>query len=74
MINLSNTKIGTYQLAIVAQAANKPLYAVVESYKFLNLFPLSQSDLPTRFSLEWKDTMDNEPIGSIKVFFLISMI
>ncbi|CAG8560267.1 69_t:CDS:2 [Paraglomus occultum] len=39
--------IGTYQLAIVAKAANKPFYAVLESYKFLRLFPLNQYDLPT---------------------------
>ncbi|CAG8567431.1 11817_t:CDS:10, partial [Scutellospora calospora] len=39
--------IGTYQLAIVAKAANKPFYAVIESYKFVRLFPLNQYDLPT---------------------------
>ncbi|KAJ2778651.1 translation initiation factor eIF-2B subunit alpha [Coemansia javaensis] len=40
-------KIGTYQLAIVAKAANKPFYALAESYKFVRLYPLSQYDLPT---------------------------
>ncbi|CAG8445088.1 7772_t:CDS:10 [Dentiscutata erythropus] len=39
--------IGTYQLAVVAKAANKPFYAVIESYKFVRLFPLNQYDLPT---------------------------
>nr|CAG8434685.1 7034_t:CDS:10 [Entrophospora candida] len=39
--------IGTYQLAIVAKAANKPFYAVIESYKFVRIFPLNQYDLPT---------------------------
>ncbi|CAG8579290.1 8895_t:CDS:10 [Funneliformis caledonium] len=39
--------IGTYQVAVVAKAANKPLYAVIESYKFVRLFPLNQYDLPT---------------------------
>ncbi|KAJ1977954.1 translation initiation factor eIF-2B subunit alpha [Dimargaris verticillata] len=40
-------QIGTYQLSVVAKAANKPFYAVAESYKFVRLFPLSQFDLPT---------------------------
>ncbi|CAI2174822.1 7616_t:CDS:2 [Funneliformis geosporum] len=34
-------------VAVVAKAANKPLYAVIESYKFVRLFPLNQYDLPT---------------------------
>ncbi|KAI7831931.1 translation initiation factor eIF-2B alpha subunit [Kickxella alabastrina] len=40
-------KIGTYQLAIIARAAKKPLYALAESFKFVRLYPLSQYDLPT---------------------------
>ncbi|KAF8323190.1 nagb/rpia/CoA transferase-like protein [Clavulina sp. PMI_390] len=39
--------VGSYQMAIVAKALNKPLYALAESYKFLRSFPLSQYDLPT---------------------------
>jgi len=39
--------VGSNQLAIIAKAANKPFYAVAESYKFHRLFPLSQNDLPT---------------------------
>ncbi|KAJ2808359.1 translation initiation factor eIF-2B subunit alpha [Coemansia guatemalensis] len=50
-------KIGTYQLAIIARAAKKPLYALAESYKFVRLYPLSQYDLPTYRSdlLSFKD-------------------
>jgi translation initiation factor eIF-2B subunit alpha len=40
-------KIGTYQLAIVAKALQKPLYVASETYKFARLYPLSQSDLPS---------------------------
>ncbi|KAG0327124.1 translation initiation factor eIF-2B subunit alpha [Dissophora globulifera] len=40
-------QIGSYQMAIVAKATNKPFYAVAESYKFVRLFPLNQYDLPT---------------------------
>ncbi|EDQ92685.1 uncharacterized protein MONBRDRAFT_19405 [Monosiga brevicollis MX1] len=38
--------IGTYQAAMAAKCANKPFYAVAESFKFVRLFPLSQKDLP----------------------------
>ncbi|SGZ22900.1 BQ5605_C022g09558 [Microbotryum silenes-dioicae] len=39
--------IGSYQVAVVAKAMGKPLYALAESFKFTRLFPLSQYDLPT---------------------------
>lgn len=39
-------KIGTYSLALVAHTANKPLFAVAESFKFARLFPLKQRDIP----------------------------
>ncbi|KIY50879.1 nagb/rpia/CoA transferase-like protein [Fistulina hepatica ATCC 64428] len=39
--------VGSNQIAILAKAANKPFYALAESYKFHRLFPLSQYDLPT---------------------------
>jgi len=42
--------VGSYQVAIIAKAANKPLYALAESYKFLRSFPLSQYDLSTHNS------------------------
>jgi len=38
--------VGTYQVALVAKAFQKPFYALAESYKFLRHFPLSQTDLP----------------------------
>ncbi|PVU90430.1 hypothetical protein BB559_004632 [Furculomyces boomerangus] len=38
-------KIGSYQLAILAKAAGKPLYALAESYKFVRFYPLNQYDL-----------------------------
>ncbi|KAI0721685.1 nagb/rpia/CoA transferase-like protein [Cerioporus squamosus] len=42
--------VGSNQMAIIAKAANKPFYALAESYKFHRLFPLSQYDLPTHNS------------------------
>jgi len=38
---------GSNQIAIIAKYANKPFYALAESFKFRRLFPLSQYDLPT---------------------------
>ncbi|KAJ3026190.1 UNVERIFIED_CONTAM: translation initiation factor eIF-2B subunit alpha [Siphonaria sp. JEL0065] len=38
-------QMGTYQIALVAKAANKPFYSVTETHKFLHMFPLSQSDI-----------------------------
>ncbi|KAF9653076.1 nagb/rpia/CoA transferase-like protein [Thelephora ganbajun] len=38
---------GSNQIAIIAKHANKPFYALAESFKFRRLFPLSQYDLPT---------------------------
>lgn len=37
-------KVGTYQVALVAKAMQKPFYVAVESYKFSRMYPLSQRD------------------------------
>lgn len=39
-------QIGSYQVAIVAKAYNKPVYVAAESYKFARIFPLNESDTP----------------------------
>lgn len=40
------SQIGTYQIAMIAQAHNTPFYVVAESFKFTkDLFPLKQSDV-----------------------------
>lgn len=38
-------KLGTYQLGLLAQSAGKPFYVLVESHKFVRLYPLGQHDL-----------------------------
>ena len=38
-------ELGTYQLALLARSAGKPFYVVVESHKFVRLYPLGQYDL-----------------------------
>lgn len=40
-------KLGTYQIALCAQALNKPFYVAAESYKFTRQYPLNQRDVPT---------------------------
>ncbi|ORX55885.1 IF-2B-domain-containing protein [Piromyces finnis] len=72
-------QIGTYQIAVVAKAANKPFYAVTESYKFVRIFPLNQYDVvsstldsnnhePNEISLE-KQTVDYTPPEYISLLF-----
>jgi translation initiation factor eIF-2B subunit alpha len=39
------SRMGTYQMAMLAKAANVPFYVVSESHKFVRLYPLSQMDL-----------------------------
>ena len=40
------SRMGTYQLGLLAQTMRLPLYVVVESYKFVRLFPPNQYELP----------------------------
>lgn len=50
-------KVGTYPLAICASAINKPFYVVAESYKFIRMYPLNQSDVPVK-----NDSEENESL------------
>eukprot|EP00980_Cylindrotheca_fusiformis_P031767 scaffold26923_cov220-Cylindrotheca_fusiformis.AAC.1 len=49
-------KMGTYTMALCAQAHGKPFYVASESYKFARLYPLNQKDLPN---------MGNMPLKSL---------
>ena len=40
------SRLGTYQMGLLAKSKGKPFYVVAESHKFVRLFPLSQFDLP----------------------------
>ncbi|KAF9451055.1 nagb/rpia/CoA transferase-like protein [Macrolepiota fuliginosa MF-IS2] len=57
--------VGSNQIAIIAKAANKPFYALAESYKFHRLFPLSQYDLPSHNSkiLAFTQALQPDPPG-----------
>lgn len=36
----------SYQIGVLCKATNTPFYAVGESFKFVRLYPLSQSEMP----------------------------
>jgi translation initiation factor eIF-2B subunit alpha len=40
------SRMGTYQLGLLAKSKSKPFYVVAESHKFVRLYPLDQFDLP----------------------------
>ncbi|KAI1944955.1 translation initiation factor eIF-2B subunit alpha [Ophidiomyces ophidiicola] len=40
------SRIGTYQMGLLAKSVGKPFYVVAESHKFVRLYPLGQYDLP----------------------------
>ena len=57
------SRMGTYQVGILAKAAGKPVYVVAESHKFVRMFPLGQYDLG--FDQNVLDfTTDNGKTGS----------
>lgn len=39
------SRMGTYQLGLLARSGGKPFYVVVESHKFVRLYPVGQGDL-----------------------------
>lgn len=54
-------QIGSYQVAVLAKAANKPVYACAESHKFVRMFPVSPSDLPINENLQFSSPNDMTP-------------
>ncbi|GMM51380.1 translation initiation factor eIF2B subunit alpha [Starmerella bacillaris] len=55
-------QIGSYQVAMLAKAANKPVYVFAESHKFVRMFPVSPSDLPGNEKLEFTSPVHPESI------------
>ena len=52
-------KVGSFQLAVVAKAMNKPVYVAAESFKFLREYPLKQKDIPNKFKYKSNDDDDD---------------
>ena len=40
------SRLGTYQIGLLAKTMGKPFYVASESYKFVRMYPLGQDDLP----------------------------
>jgi len=54
------SRLGTYQLAVLAKSMGRPVYVVAESHKFVRLFPLGQYDLPIKQRVVEFKTTDDE--------------
>lgn len=53
------SRMGTYQIGLLAKAIGKPFYVVAESHKFVRLYPLGQYDLPIeQHVIEFKSEED----------------
>ena len=50
---MKTRQIGTYTTALCAKMNNKPLYVLVESYKFSRIYPLNQKEIP--LTLKYKN-------------------
>lgn len=51
-------QIGSFGIAVIAQALKKPFYVASESYKFARLYPLNQRDVPQTFIKREAKEMD----------------
>jgi translation initiation factor eIF-2B subunit alpha len=61
------SRMGTYQMGLLAKSKGKPFYVVAESHKFVRLYPLSQFDLPIEQKvLDFKVTDDHDHDHSSK--------
>jgi translation initiation factor eIF-2B subunit alpha len=57
------SRLGTYQIGLLAKAAGRPFYVVAESHKFVRLYPLGQYDLPIEQKvIEFKTTDEEEKL------------
>ena len=45
-LGLGLSSFTSYQIGVLCKATNTPFYAVGESFKFVRLYPLSQSEMP----------------------------
>ncbi|KAH8705499.1 hypothetical protein BGW36DRAFT_367685 [Talaromyces proteolyticus] len=60
------SRMGTYQIGLLAKAMGKPFYVVAESHKFVRLYPLGQYDLPIeQHVIDFKSEEDLGTDGNI---------
>ncbi|EER24956.1 Initiation factor 2 subunit family protein [Coccidioides posadasii C735 delta SOWgp] len=54
------SRLGTYQMGLLAKSVGKPFYVVTESHKFVRLYPLGQYDLPiSQHIMDFKTSDDS---------------
>ena len=60
------SRVGTYQMGLLAQSAGKPFYVVAESYKFVRVYPLDEKDVEIRGQgdLDFRTTNDEKEVGA----------
>ncbi|KAF9894667.1 translation initiation factor eIF-2B subunit alpha [Aspergillus nanangensis] len=58
------SRMGTYQIGLLAKAMGKPFYVVAESHKFVRIYPLGQYDLPIEQHVINYQTAEDIPDGS----------
>jgi translation initiation factor eIF-2B subunit alpha len=63
------SRLGTYQIGLLAKAAGKPFYVVAESHKFVRLYPLGQYDLPIEQKVIEFSTEEEEEAEETKGYF-----
>ncbi|KAF2149005.1 nagb/rpia/CoA transferase-like protein [Myriangium duriaei CBS 260.36] len=60
------SRLGTYQMGMLAKQAGKPFYVVAESHKFVRLYPLGQNDLGIDQKIVDFKTSDDKPGVKVK--------
>jgi translation initiation factor eIF-2B subunit alpha len=63
------SRLGTYQIALLAKAAGKPFYVAAESHKFVRLYPLGQYDLGINQQIIEYKTEDEKELTKEEVQF-----
>jgi translation initiation factor eIF-2B subunit alpha len=53
-------RIGTFTIACLAKSFKKPFYVMIESLKFLKIYPLNQSDVPFKSDVFKKENSNLE--------------
>jgi translation initiation factor eIF-2B subunit alpha len=48
IFHANESQLGSYQLALVAKAYNRPVYVATETHKFVDIFPLDQFNMPVQ--------------------------
>lgn len=69
------SRLGTYQMGMLAKSTSKPFYVVSESHKFVRLHPLGQEDLGIRQRIldfktasghEFEDQVNDEGVADLE--------